>query len=126
MEKISGILPATPRTRSADISSAPPARLGAPTLGRSTPLSQSAIDKVSLSPEFEAFRSQGNLPELAPKNEYKNMEETKKLKVIEDLNRKFFQSKNDAPTVLEKSNSEFVPAITEPTQANLEVLEEKS
>lgn len=112
MEKISGILPATPRTRSVDISSAPPARAGAPTIGRSSQMAISAIpaieDRLSLSPEFEAFQKTGAVPALDKEVGYKNMEEAKKLKVIEDINKKFFETKNETPTTTEKANGEVI------------------
>lgn len=108
MEKISGILPATPRTRGADLSSSFPTRAGAPVFARKIEKVPEVADKLSLSSEFENFKTEGTLPELAPANGYKNMEEAKKLKVIEDLNRNFFQVKKDAPDVIEKSGSEVI------------------
>jgi hypothetical protein len=108
MEKISGILPATPRTRGADLSSSFPARAGAPTFGRKVEKIPEVADKLSLSSEFENFRAEGALPEIAPSNGYKNMEEAKKLKVIDELNKNFFLAKKDAPDVIEKSGSEVV------------------
>lgn len=94
MEKISGILPASARTRVADISVAQPARPGAPALGR--PMGKNSLgDRVTLSKQLEELRQTGQPPETEASPVYKNPGEVKKLKVIEDLNQKFFASPKD-------------------------------
>ncbi|KYG69927.1 hypothetical protein [Bdellovibrio bacteriovorus] len=91
MEKISGILPASPRTRVADVSVAQPARPGALALGR--PMGKNSLgDRISLSKQMEEMKMTGQLPEPEASPVYKNPGEVKKLKVIEDLNQKFFQN----------------------------------
>ena len=89
MEKISGIIPASPRTRVADTSGAQPARPGAPAFGR--PMGKNSLgDRITLSKQMEEMKATGALPEpeLAPV--YKNPTEAKRVKVVEDLNAKFF------------------------------------
>nr|WP_295900195.1 hypothetical protein [uncultured Bdellovibrio sp.] len=94
MEKISGILPASARTRVADISVAQPARPGAPALGR--PMGKNSLgDRITLSKQLEEMRQTGQLPEPEASPVYKNPGEVKKLKVIEDLNQKFFGNPKD-------------------------------
>ncbi|WP_374075404.1 hypothetical protein [Bdellovibrio bacteriovorus] len=94
MEKISGILPASARTRVADISVAQPARPGAPALGR--PMGKNSLgDRITLSKQLEELRQTGQVPEPAASPVYKNPGEVKKLKVIEDLNQKFFANPKD-------------------------------
>ncbi|WP_291515572.1 hypothetical protein [Bdellovibrio sp. ArHS] len=91
MEKISGILPASPRTRVADVSVAQPARPGALALGR--PMGKNSLgDRLTLSKQMEELKQTGQLPEPEASPVYKNPGEIKKLKVIEDLNQKFFQN----------------------------------
>lgn len=91
MEKISGILPASPRTQVADISVAQPARPGALALGR--PMGKNSLgDRVTLSKKMEELKQTGQFPEPEPSPVYKNPAEAKKLKVIEDLNKKFFSN----------------------------------
>lgn len=94
MEKISGILPASARTRVADISVAQPARPGAPALGR--PMGKNSLgDRITLSKQLEELRQTGQIPEPEASPVYKNPGEVKKLKVIEDLNQKFFANPKD-------------------------------
>ncbi|MGZ3775507.1 MAG: hypothetical protein ACXVCY_16425 [Pseudobdellovibrionaceae bacterium] len=89
MEKISGIIPASPRTQVADVSVAQPARPGALALGR--PMGKNSLgDRITLSKQAEELRQTGMLPEPEASPVYKNPAETKKLKVIDELNKKFF------------------------------------
>lgn len=89
MEKISGILPASARTSVTDTSLAQPARPGAPAFGR--PMGKNSLgDRVTLSKQLEQARKNGLAPQAEESAVYKNPTEAKKLKVIEDLNAKFF------------------------------------
>lgn len=92
MEKISGILPASARTQVADISSAQPARPGAPALGR--PMGRNSLgERVAWSKQMEELRKEAPLATMTPEAPtYTNPAEAKKLKVIEDLNKKFFSN----------------------------------
>ncbi len=98
MDKISGILSASPRTSKMDISNSQPARPGAPMTGR--PEGKNSLgDRISLSKEVERIKEAG-LTEDGPDNAsevsisatptYKNTSENAKVKIIQDLNRKFF------------------------------------
>lgn len=90
MEKISGILPQSPRMKLMEVASAQPARPGAPEFGR--PMGKNSIgERITLSKELDQLRDTGQLPEPAAAPVYKNTE-ANKLKVIEDLNKKFFSS----------------------------------
>jgi hypothetical protein len=92
MEKISGIIPASARTKVADVSVAQPARPGAPILGR--PMGKNSLgDRITLSKKMEELRQSGVLPEPEEPAVYKNPAESKKLKVVKDLNEKFFSPK---------------------------------
>lgn len=93
MEKISGIIPASARTKVADTSLAQPARPGAPALGR--PMGKNSLgDRVTLSKQMEEMKATGMMPtpEETPAV-YKNPAEARKLKVVDDLNAKFFNAK---------------------------------
>ncbi len=95
MQKISGILPASARTSVAEISVAQPARPGAPALGR--PMGKNSLgDRITLSKEAEKFLESGAmaLPER-PLATYKDTPENNKLKIIDDLNKKFFSKPTD-------------------------------
>lgn len=89
MEKISGILPASARTKVADISASQPARPGAPAFGR--PMGKNSLgDRITLSRELEELRQSGQFPEPEAPPTYTSSGEVKKLKVIDELNKKFF------------------------------------
>ncbi|HWU44456.1 MAG TPA: hypothetical protein VN132_13490, partial [Bdellovibrio sp.] len=63
MDKISGIIPASPRTQVADVATSQPARPGAPMTGR--PMGRNSLgDRIMLSKELERLKQQGELPEL--------------------------------------------------------------
>jgi hypothetical protein len=92
MEKISGILPPSPRTRVAEPAAAQPARPGAPAFGR--PMGRNSLgDRVTLSRELEVMRQSGELPTPEEPTVYKKPQEAKNVKIIEDLNQKFFSPK---------------------------------
>lgn len=121
MDKISGILASSPRIQRADVSTSQPARPGAPMTGR--PEGKNSLgDRITLSKEAEKIRKAGaaselsnevtlgqpevfkgsgiknNLPLETAKKEpaaYKNTTENAKLKIIEDLNKKFFANPKD-------------------------------
>ena len=80
MEKISGILPEKPRIKN-DLEPLPPVRPGAPAFGRSEG-SAEIRDRVTLS-------SAKNIGVQELQN-YKNPKEARHVKIVEDLNRKFF------------------------------------
>ncbi|WP_347358191.1 hypothetical protein [Bdellovibrio sp.] len=105
MEKISGILPATARTRAIDTSASQPARPGALALGR--PMGKNSLgDRITLSKQMEEMRATGQLPELEASPVYKNPVEVKKLKVIEDLNQKFFNNPKSVAREGDQTKSE--------------------
>ncbi|AHZ83680.1 hypothetical protein AB1A81_15180 [Bdellovibrio bacteriovorus] len=110
MEKISGILPATARTRAVDTSASQPARPGALALGR--PMGKNSLgDRITLSKQMEEMRATGNLPEQQMQPEaspvYKRPAgETNKLKVIEDLNQKFFNNPKSVAREGDQTKSE--------------------
>jgi hypothetical protein len=89
MEKISGILPERPRIR-AESEPLPPVRPGAPSFGR--PEGSTEIrDRVTLS-------STKNIGPQEFQN-YKNPKEAKHVKIVEDLNRKFFMNPTKEPEI---------------------------
>lgn len=109
MEKISGILPATARTRAVDTSASQPARPGALALGR--PMGKNSLgDRITLSKQMEEMRATGNLPEQQQPEAspvYKRPAgETNKLKVIEDLNQKFFNNPKSVAREGDQTKSE--------------------
>lgn len=90
MEKISGILPQSPRMKLMEVASAQPARPGAPDFGR--PMGKNSIgERITLSKQMDELRETGQLPTPPAQPAYKNTE-ANKLKTIEDINKKFFSS----------------------------------
>lgn len=105
MEKISGILPASARTRAVDTSTSQPARPGALALGR--PMGKNSLgDRVTLSKQLEEMRAAGMTPEPEASPVYKFPGESRKLKVIEDLNQKFFENPKAVARETDQAKSE--------------------
>jgi hypothetical protein len=90
MDKISGILPQSPRMKLVEVAASQPARPGAPDMGR--PRGKNSIgERITMSKQLDELRDSGQLPTPAAPPAYKNTE-ANKIKVIEDINKKFFAS----------------------------------
>ena len=119
MEKISGIIPASARTQIADTSVAQPARPGAPALGR--PMGKNSLgDRVAWSKQMEELKKmnpEGATSPMTPEaGVYTNPTEAKKLKVIDDLNKKFFANPKADVREGNMTKSEEALKATEETQ----------
>ncbi len=89
MEKISSILPANARVQSVDLDEAPPARPGAPTFGRKA--GRNTInDRITLSAKAKEMAAQDTLMARNPK-------EASRSKMVEELNRRFFETRLQKP-----------------------------
>jgi hypothetical protein len=144
MEKISGILSASPRTQKAEISKSQPARPGAPLTGR--PEGKNSLgDRVTLSKNLERFKDATGNSEVSseriaeatalPKKDistYKNTSENNKIKIIQDLNRKFFapsrQSARDIkdPVKIETTKPSFAEAEEDDVNDSTDVVESQT
>lgn len=83
MEKISGIVPSSPRTRKVDVSSSQPVRPGAPEFGRH-------VGKNSLAENTAIDRIQLGVNQLPDLPGYKNKTDKIHAQLVADMNRKFF------------------------------------
>lgn len=93
MEKLSGILPSNSRVTSVDLETGPPVRPGAPSFGRK--VGQNTIkDKVTLSNQAKEMALQDSF--LTGK---KNPKEVAQAKMVEDLSKKFFETRLQKPAV---------------------------
>lgn len=103
MEKLSSILPASPRVKSVDLSEAKPRRPGAPTFGIREGTTPGVRDRVSLSGQ-DAIKDTLT---------YKNPKEARSVKIADDVTRKFFETrllKDEAPkTRSEDMAEDFAP-----------------
>ena len=84
MEKISRILPPSPRTQAAEVAQSQPGRPGAPAFGRPPQREASIQDKVSFS---ATERAAEQIPGL-----YRNTRENARAKIVDDLAKRFFES----------------------------------
>lgn len=86
LEKISGILPSSPRTRKVDVSGSQPVRPGAPAWGRPQ-------GKVTIPVEFQVDDRVdfGGKEELGVKT-YRPLSEREKAQSVQQLSEKFFNS----------------------------------
>ena len=73
-----------------EVAAAQPARPGAPAMGR--PMGKNSLgDRITMSKQMDELRDSGQLPAPSAPPTYKNSE-ANKIKVIEDINKKFFAS----------------------------------
>lgn len=89
MEKISGIIPASARTRSVDVSTSQPVRPGAPTygrpVGRVTRAPLEVQDRVSVSTAERALEQYQQ-----PATSYRNRVEARRAQIAEQTAKNFF------------------------------------
>ncbi len=90
MEKLSGILPSSPRVKSVDLKNAQPARPGAPLFGR--PNGTVSSDRVSLSSAAKDMAFKETLGARNPR-------EGAQVQIAKDVTRKFFETRLDEPVV---------------------------
>lgn len=90
MEKLSGILPSSPRVRSVDMDEAPPARPGAPTYGKKVGRN-TVTDKVTLSPEAKGLKA----PSLTKVQDPKELARSK---IADNLTKNFFETRLNKAT----------------------------
>lgn len=98
MEKISGIVPSSPRTRKVDVSSSQPVRPGAPAFGRN-------VGKNSLGENTAIDRVQLGVSQLPDSPGYKNKTEKMHAQLVADMNKKFFAK--DSKKVTEEIRSQI-------------------
>lgn len=85
MEKLSSILPSSPRVKSVDLDEAPPARPGAPKFGRKQGRNTIA-DQVTLSAQAKALSEQSLKEARDPK-------EFARGKMVEEISKNFFETR---------------------------------
>ena len=85
MDKLSSILPASPRVTSVDTSDSPPARPGAPTLGK----------RAGITTIGDRFTLSQNAKELVAKDTMmgRNPKDAAQAKMVEKINRDFFNTR---------------------------------
>ncbi len=86
MEKLSGILPSSPRVRSVDLEEAPAARPGAPRFGKKQGRN-TASDQVTVSSRARALAEQDR------KMVGKDPKEIARGKMVDELTRQFFETR---------------------------------
>lgn len=129
MEKLSSILPASPRIKSVDLSEAKPRRPGSPTFGVPEGTTSSQRDRVSIS-------SRDSIEALKDNGTYKNPRDFKTSKMAEEVTKKFFETRlNPTDKIAPKSEAvvdgldekleETTVAETEGTAKSAPVIEGK-
>jgi len=111
MDKISSILPGNPRVQSVDLDDAPPARPGAPSFGRKA--GRNTInDRVTLSQKAKDMAAQETVMKKDPK-------EVSRTKMVEELNRRFFETRLQKPEAMAPRSEEIAERVTEAAEENL-------
>lgn len=85
MEKLSSILPSSPRIKNVDLSDAQPVRPGVATYGRPVGVNPMK-DRFTVSQEAKDIAFRETLGAVNPK-------EAKSVKIVDDLSKKFFEGK---------------------------------
>lgn len=88
MDKLSGILPSSPRVKSVDLKNAQPARPGAPLFGR--PQGSVSSDRLTLSSAAKDLAFQETLAARNPR-------EAAQVQIAKDVTRKFFETRLEEP-----------------------------
>lgn len=88
MDKLSSILPSSPRVKSVDLKNAQPARPGAPLFGR--PQGSVSSDRLTLSSAAKDLAFQETLAARNPR-------EAAQVQIAKDVTRKFFETRLDEP-----------------------------
>ncbi len=89
MEKISGILPASPRIKSVDTSESAPARPGAPLNGRKEGR-VSARDRISISADAKEMAYKQTMGGRDP-------QDVSRAKMVSEINKRFFETRLERP-----------------------------
>jgi len=89
MDKLSSILPSSPRVQSVDLTEAPPRRPGSPAFGMPMGSTSSVRDR---------FTSTARTAMQEQQSVYQNPKDTKSAKIVNDISRGFFEKRLSAPT----------------------------
>lgn len=100
MEKISNILPASPRIKSVDLDEAHPVRPGAPSLGNPVGTTASIRDKV----KFSSLAKEAAFKEP----EHHNSIEEGRAQVVKELSKKFFETRLEPKALSEQLSDQEV------------------
>lgn len=108
MDKLSSILPSSPRVKSVDLKSAHPARPGAPRFGR--PQGSVSSDRMTLSSAAKDMAFQETLAARNPREEAHSQ-------IAKDVTRKFFETRLDETAPTTTADSRLEVALQAPTSA---------
>ena len=111
MDKLSSILPTSPRVQNVDLSDSPPVRPGTPTFGRAVG-ANTIKDRMSLSQEAKDIAFKDTLAGMNPK-------EAKSAKIADDVSKKFFETKASVDAIKSRPASEETMERTVELEENL-------
>lgn len=114
MDKISSILPGNARVQSVDLDEAPPARPGAPSFGRKAGRN-TVSDRVTLSQKAKEMAAKDTLMVRNPK-------EASRSKMVEELNRRFFETRLQKPEKEAPQSQTIADNVTEAADVDVDRL----
>lgn len=94
MDKISGILPSSPRIKAIDTTKSQPARPGAPSFGRAEGKNSLGAAKAAFSKEAQLAAAEselGSAPLTPDSKPYKKLTEADHAKIAQDISKRFFE-----------------------------------
>jgi hypothetical protein len=105
MEKLSGILPSSPRIKSVDLDEAPPARPGAPRFGKKQGRNTIA-DQVTLSAQAKALADASIQGARDPK-------EIARGKMVDEISKNFFETRLNKTAKLSEETADVIASQPE-------------
>lgn len=90
MEKLSSVIPASPRVKSVDLKNAKPVRPGAPTYGSPVGMTSRERDRIVLSSEAKDLAFQETMGARNPR-------EMRQAQMVDEVTRRFFETRLNQP-----------------------------
>lgn len=113
MDKLSNLLPASPRVKSVDLKNAKPVRPGAPNFGAPNGMTSKDRDRISLSDEGKDLAFQDSMG-------MKNPREGLRAQMAEEVTKRFFETRLNQPEPNQLARGERVALETVEAPNNIE------
>lgn len=117
MEKLSSILPTSPRVRSVDMDEAPPARPGAPSYGKKAGRN-TVTERAATAQKTKLAVAPSTTRVLDPK-------EVARGKIVDDLARNFFETRLQKPVAVPSASEQVIDNL-EPDEVGMDPVYEQA
>lgn len=109
MEKLSSVLPASPRVKSVDLKNAKPVRPGAPRFGAPNGMTSRERDRLMISEQAKEMAFSETMAA-------KNPREMRQVQMVDDVTRRFFETRlnQPEPNVMARGDRAAIESAEEP------------